>query len=184
VWVVPTTSAQWIELLRTHSPIDEREEQSINLFLSHIVQLPDPFNEHANDVHVTASALVIDEHVGAERVVLHLHKRLNFWMQPGGHIDVGESAADGALREAREETGLDVRHPVGGPHFVHVDVHPGPRGHTHLDLRFVVLAPGVQPAPPEGESQEVRWFGFDEALVLADVGLRGGLEAVRGMRLR
>lgn len=177
------TATQWIEVLRGHSPVDDRERLSIELFIAHAGELVDPFNEHADDVHITASAIVIDDAVGADRVILHLHKRLNFWMQPGGHIESGESAADGALREAREETGLEVSHPAGGPHFVHVDVHPGPRGHTHLDLRFVVLAPGVAPCPPAGESQQVRWFDFAEALAMADVGLRGGLEAVRRMRL-
>jgi hypothetical protein len=65
--------------------------------------------------------------------------------------------------------------------FFHVDTHPGPKGHTHYDLRYLVRAPEVAPAPPEGESQQVAWFAWDEALEIADVGLAGGLLAAKAL---
>jgi ADP-ribose pyrophosphatase YjhB (NUDIX family) len=110
-----------------------------------------------------------------------MHKRLNMWLQPGGHIEAGETAAQGALREAEEEIGLPVRHESDGGVFVHVDVHAGPKGHTHLDVRYVVRAPDLAPAPAEGESQLVRWFSWDEAEAIADVGLLGGLLATKAL---
>jgi GNAT superfamily N-acetyltransferase len=100
-------------------------------------------------------------------------------LQPGGHIDPGETPWDAARREAHEETGLDVTFPAGGPTLVHVDVHPGPRKHLHLDLRYVVEAPDVTPAPPPGESQEVRWFPWYKAIRVADAGLEGALRALQ-----
>jgi hypothetical protein len=45
-------------------------------------------------------------------------------------------------------------------------------------VRYVVVAPFVAPNPPVGESQEVRWFTLDDALAIADAGLRGALVAV------
>ena len=66
-----------------------------------------------------------------------------------------------------------------GDGLIHVDVHPGPRGHTHLDLRYRFTAPHIDPAPPAGESQDVRWFTWAEAIELADVGLEGVLRAVQ-----
>jgi hypothetical protein len=66
-----------------------------------------------------------------------------------------------------------------GTKLVHVDVHPGPRGHTHLDLRYVLVAGDVDPDPPAGESQDVRWFDWDEAIEISDDGLRGILVALR-----
>ena len=91
----------------------------------------------------------------------------------------GETPADGALREAREETGLVVAHPSSGPWLMHVDVHPGPRGHTHLDVRYLVQAEDADPNPGADESQQVRWFDWDDALAIADVGLAGALRVAR-----
>jgi 8-oxo-dGTP pyrophosphatase MutT (NUDIX family) len=157
------------------TPVDEREASSIVAFVSAFDALADPCSEHADLVHVTASAVV----VGERGVVLHLHKRLGLWLQPGGHIDVGESPWAAAWREGSEETGLPLEPvPDGAPALLHVDVHPGPRGHTHLDLRYLVRAAAAEPAPGEGESPDVRWFTWDDALAIADPGLVGVLRSL------
>ena len=154
------------------------------MFIEHFDRLEDPCNEHADPVHVTGSAII----VGERGVVLHLHKRMNLWLQPGGHVEPGETPWDAALREAHEETGLPVAfapHLAGislgttSPPLAHVDVHAGPRGHTHLDMRYIVLAPPLDPTPPPGESQDVCWFGWDDAIAAADPGLAGALVAHR-----
>ena len=124
---------------------------------------------------MTASAIV----VGPRGVVLHKHKRLGIWLQPGGHIDAGETPWQAAVRETREETGLEVADFVEPPPLVHVDVHPGPKGHTHLDLRYVVAAPDAVPRPPVGESQDVKWFRWFEAIDIADAGLAGVLRSLQ-----
>jgi 8-oxo-dGTP pyrophosphatase MutT (NUDIX family)/GNAT superfamily N-acetyltransferase len=156
-------------------PVDDRERASLLAFVQHLDVLDEPFSEHADRVHVTGSAIV----VGKRGVVLHRHKRLGLWLQPGGHIEAGETPWDAALREAFEETGLQVAFPSDGPRLVHVDVHPGPRKHIHLDLRYVLDAPDVTPAPPQGESQEVRWFPWHKAIALAEPGLEGVLRALQ-----
>jgi len=144
------------------------------VFRAALARLARPFDEAAGPIHVTASAIV----VGPQGVLLLRHRRLGIWVQPGGHLEPGEMPADAAAREAAEETGLALRHPAGGPALVHVDVHPGGRGHTHLDLRWLLLAEGT-PRPPPGESQDVSWFSWDEALARADPGLAGALHALR-----
>jgi 8-oxo-dGTP pyrophosphatase MutT (NUDIX family) len=161
--------------LLVHRPVDDREAASIVRMRAELARLAQPFDAAADAVHVTASAIV----TGPRGVLLHRHRKLGIWLQPGGHIDRDELPWDAAVRETREETGIAVRHPDSGPRLVHVDVHPGPGGHTHLDVRFVVLAGDDEPCPPPGESQEVRWFTWDEALAVADPGLVGALRALR-----
>jgi 8-oxo-dGTP pyrophosphatase MutT (NUDIX family) len=141
-----------LALVAHHQPIDAREAESLVTFRREVVQLADPCNEHAHTTHVTASGVV----VSSQATVLH--------------------PSAGALREAQEETGLHVRHPESGAVFFHLDVHPGPRGHTHLDLRYLLLAEHLEaPAPGVEESQEVRWFSWAEAAAIADAGLGGAL---------
>jgi 8-oxo-dGTP pyrophosphatase MutT (NUDIX family) len=159
------------------SPIDEREAGSRQRILSALASLPAPFDQAADATHVTGSAVVI----GARGVLLHLHKRLGMWLQPGGHLEPGETPWDAALREAQEETGLQLRwHPSLPAGEVPTLAHDGGRGHTHLDLRYILTpVSDVDPCPPEGESQEVRWFAWDEAIRVADPGLSAFLRSCR-----
>ncbi len=141
--------------LRAHAPATPREIRGHRTFLRYLDWLPRPFDEDADPVHVTGSAIVLD---GTGRTLLHHHKRLGLWLQPGGHLDVGEHPHEAALREAREETGLPLAHAQAEPVLVHVDVHEGGRGHLHLDTRYLLLGdPGAPFAPAPGESTELAW---------------------------
>lgn len=151
-------------------PVDGREARSRHRMLVALGRLERPFDRHADLTHVTGSAVV----TGPAGVLLHLHKRLGMWLQPGGHLEAGESPWDAARREAEEETGLSFQPWSGRPPLAHLDVHPGGRGHTHLDLRYVLVVAGDDtPRPGAGESQEVRWFAWAQAVERADPGLSG-----------
>jgi 8-oxo-dGTP pyrophosphatase MutT (NUDIX family) len=143
--------------------------------LRELDRLPRPTDEQADPVHVTASAVV----VGRRGVLLHRHRRLGRWMQPGGHVDGGEAPFEAAIRESVEETGLAMAHPPGGPLLLHLDVHPAASGHTHLDLRFLLVGEDDDPDPPPEESQDVRWCTWDEAASMADEALVGALAVAR-----
>jgi 8-oxo-dGTP pyrophosphatase MutT (NUDIX family) len=151
-------------------PVDDREARSQREILDALERLPDPFDQEADPTHITGSALI----TGPRGIVLHRHKRLGLWLQPGGHLDPGESPWDAARREAEEETGLTLE--IASPDVAHVDVHAGGRGHTHLDLRYQLTVIGPdEPSPPPGESPDVRWYGWSDALAVADPGLAGWL---------
>lgn len=156
-------------------PVDARAVASRARVLAELGHLAHPFDRHADLVHVTGSAVV----TGARGTVLHRHKRLGRWLQPGGHLEPGEAPAEAARREAAEETGLAVSHPGPVPHLLHVDVHAAADAHVHLDLRYLLVAddPGARPAPAPGESQAAAWFMWADALALADDSLRGALAA-------
>ena len=156
--------------------IDDRARRSQTAFVAALDGLARPLDEHADPTHVTASAIVRSE----AGVLLHRHKRLGLWLQPGGHIDPGETPPQAAVREVAEETGLDAAHTSDPPRIVHVDVHPGGRGHTHLDVCYLLRASAVPPRPSQHESQDVAWFTLADAIAMADPGLRGFLLSLGG----
>jgi 8-oxo-dGTP pyrophosphatase MutT (NUDIX family) len=170
-----TTTEQLRQLVAGHPAAPGRELESQARMLRELERLDDPCREQADLTHFTASAIV----VGPRGTVLHLHKRLGRWLQPGGHIEAGETPPEGARREAMEELGLDATHPDDGPHLIHLDVHEAALGHVHLDLRYLLLAPDEDPAPTPGESPEARWYSWDEATAAADEALIGALSIAR-----
>jgi|AntRauTorcE11897_2_1112592.scaffolds.fasta_scaffold40961_2 ADP-ribose pyrophosphatase YjhB (NUDIX family) len=54
--------------------------------------------------HFTASALIVDD----DKVLLVYHKKLDVWLYPGGHVEENENPDETLLREAKEETGLEI----------------------------------------------------------------------------
>jgi 8-oxo-dGTP pyrophosphatase MutT (NUDIX family) len=165
------------QLVESHEPSSPREVLAKDRFLSELAGLSSPHDEQAGPTHVTASAIV----VGRRGTVLHRHKKLGIWMQPGGHIDAGETPEAAALREATEELGLAVTHPAAGPLLLHVDVHEAAHGHTHLDLRYLLLGADADPQPPPDESPDARWFSWDEAMAMADPALIDALPLARAV---
>jgi len=168
-------SADLRALVEGHEAASSREAAARERFLSELDRLSSPCDEHADATHVTASGIV----VGPRGTVLHLHKRLGIWMQPGGHIDAGETPPVAAQREATEELGLAVEHPALGPRLIHLDVHEAALGHTHMDLRYLLLGDDADPHPPPDESPDARWCAWDEALALADPALIDALPVAR-----
>ena len=65
----------------------------------------DPDAPAANSVVPSTTAVVIDEH---DRIVLIRRRDNDLWALPGGGMELGESIVDTAVREVKEETGLDV----------------------------------------------------------------------------
>lgn len=109
--------------------------------------------------HLTASALLLDAH--GERVLLTLHAKLGRWLQLGGHCDGEGNLALGALREAREESGIAALRIEPQP--FDLDIHaiparPGEPEHLHLDTRFLVWAPAGASERISAESHALRWF--------------------------
>jgi 8-oxo-dGTP pyrophosphatase MutT (NUDIX family) len=180
------SSSELLAMLADHHPASPREERSLAQIRRYVAWLPRPCDEQADPVHVTGSAVVLD---GEGHTLLHRHKRLGIWLQPGGHVDVGESPVEAARREAQEETGIPLEAPGPGlPPLVHVDVHEGGRGHLHLDLRYLLLGDANAPfAPAPGESDDLAWVALDQLEGLTDVSAIAAvraasrwLEGVRG----
>ena len=159
-------------LLAAHSPYDPKEASDLERMRDFAARLTEPFSRSSWPAHFTGSALIIDP--PGERVVLVLHAALGRWLQPGGHAEPVDNAdlRATALREAREETGLEVELVSDTP--LDVDVHTIPARksepeHEHLDVRFLFRArdPGALRHDP-GESRGAQWVSWAEALQRAD----------------
>jgi 8-oxo-dGTP pyrophosphatase MutT (NUDIX family) len=166
-------------LLDAHEGVDAEEDAAVAHLRALLARGPDPFSRGTLPAHVTASSLVLDPD---GRVLLHLHRRIGRWLQPGGHVEPGEAPEVAVVRETREETGLATSHAQDGPVLVHVDEHPGPDGHVHLDLRFLLHVATHLPVgsgeDARGSGPELRWHdpsdrtGIDRSLARALTALR------------
>ncbi len=109
--------------------------------------------------HVTASAFVLSP--ARDALLLIHHRKLDIWVQPGGHVDPGDAGVvEAARREVAEEVGLaDLT--LGGEAIFDVDIHPIPaRGdaprHEHFDVRCLLHARGLDFAASD-EVKAARW---------------------------
>jgi 8-oxo-dGTP pyrophosphatase MutT (NUDIX family) len=162
-----------LALLTAHSPADDKEARDRLQILALCRQHPDIRSRECMPGHLTGSGLVV--HATSGRVLLNHHRKLDRWLQFGGHFDGEQLPAAVALREGREESGLnDLRlAPLAPPAPVpfDVDVHTIPaRGaqpeHLHLDIRYLLLTDSPEMAAPSAESHTIRWFDFAQTQAL------------------
>lgn len=118
-------------------------------------------------IDFTASVCIVYQ----DKVLFQKHKKLGIWLVPGGHIELDEDPNEAVIREAKEETGLDIELVGEGraydtpyrsrdlvmPRFLNRHFFDTDGKHEHIDLRFFARAhtDAVQPGDGEGE---VRWM--------------------------
>ncbi len=143
------------------------ERSCVEQILQFVNDRPDCFLRSCVPGHITASAWVVSPE--RDKVLLCRHKKLDRWLQVGGHVDGEPEVYRAALREAQEESGIwDLRLWADGvpEHPLDVDVHEIPAygddpTHLHYDIRYLLVASDQEPRTSE-ESHEVRWFASGE----------------------
>jgi 8-oxo-dGTP pyrophosphatase MutT (NUDIX family) len=154
------------ELLARHRPRDGAEAADLDRSRELARTAADPWLRSL-PLHFTASALVV--HPASARVLLRWHQRQQAWLQVGGHGDPGETDPVGiALREGREETGLDDLVPWPDAQLRHLVIVPVPAGHgepahEHADLRYFMATRTPDAVRPEHENAPLRWLSLAEA---------------------
>ena len=172
-----------LEELANYKPATETERESLVRIEELLRRAPDPFTREHRD-HITGSAVVARPDGSAFLMVYH--RRLQRWLQPGGHVESGdESVLAAALREAREETGVAALEIANGGRILDLDVHPIPAtskrpAHVHHDLRFLLTTRADATVAEPLEIEKVAWFSMEEALASgADESLARALRKAR-----
>lgn len=159
--------------LAAYAPQDREQAAVRDRILAFVAAHPDALHRSCGEGHLTGSALVVDERA---RVLLTHHRKLDRWLQLGGHCDGDGNLAATALREAVEESG--IRELAVVPRILDLDVHAIPAHgaepeHLHLDVRYLVLAPHGVAVTAGDESHALRWFRVDQLETVAiDASLR------------
>ncbi|MHB1417839.1 MAG: NUDIX hydrolase [Chloroflexota bacterium] len=138
--------------------------------------------------------------VAGERVLMLFHRKLQMWLPPGGHVEPNELPDEAALREVREETGVEAvlagerALPVGYPRQLvrpeGVQVERIDERHEHVDLVYFAVPAGPSALPPvrpnPAECERAGWYTLGEVTALgANVEMRAWVAlAVRTVRER
>ena len=159
-----------LALLAAYQPLDAQEalaRERVAAFVSATAA----FADHRTPVaHITASAWVTN--TDRQKALLLHHKKLDMWVQPGGHVDGSDVDLQAAsLRELLEETGLLDAQLVSSDIF-DIDIHTIPeRGalpaHEHMDIRFWFVSSQATPIVSD-ESHELAWMDRNDIAQVTD----------------
>lgn len=151
-----------LELLDRYScsPLcTDRERPEVARLVDFVEREPACFERSTVEGHITGSAWILDSARAA--CLLTHHRKLERWLQPGGHADGQADVLDVALREGREESGISDLEPLSREIF-DVDIHeiPARKGepaHLHYDVRFCLVAPEGAKYVVSEESHDLAW---------------------------
>ena len=158
-------ASELLDDMRGYRPFDDRERAMRDQLLAFIeAHGSRAFERSLEPGHVTASAWIVDP--GRTQTVLLHHRKLDRWLQLGGHVDGDPDVRRSALREAREESGLRTLRLITESIY-DLDVHRiSARGaepeHLHFDVRFALEADPREPLVRNAESHDVRWIALSD----------------------
>lgn len=121
-------------------------------------------------IRLWCATILIFDHTGTKTLLINHHK-LGRWVPPGGKIDPNEIPDDAAIRECKEETGLDVILIGETPTIEGCKVRPLgvqintviPNQKQHIDLMYVAVPKNnMQPIVNKKEAADARWFSMAE----------------------
>ena len=153
----------FIEKIETFHPLTATETRIKERFIDFISHNPDCFLRSNLQGHITASAFVVDK--AADKILLIHHKKLDKWLQPGGHCDGDTDTLAVAIKEVWEETGVVVQ--AGNQSIADLDIHVIPKRkdipeHEHFDVRYIFEADSLLPLIQNHETNDLKWISLDD----------------------
>ncbi len=172
VWFLATVTnvhREWLlERLSRYSANEAAESAAHARMVDFVKNHSDCFDRSLSIGHITGSAWLLDR--TGKRALLTFHRKLGMWLQLGGHADANPNVLEVALREAKEESGIEGIVPVAEEIF-DIDVHLIPAhgrepGHDHYDVRFLLQVSDSDRFALSDESTALKWVLPDELVTL------------------
>ncbi len=154
-----------LALLDRYQLRSPQEREKIDRIRCLVVERARCFDRDCFPGHITASAWIVSQESRA--VLLTHHRKLDRWLQLGGHTDGEADVLVAALREAEEESGLADFEPLpvaADPEILDIDIHliparAGEPAHEHHDIRFLLRVSEAQTIRRQkSESKAIQWF--------------------------
>ncbi|MDC0275354.1 NUDIX hydrolase [Verrucomicrobiales bacterium] len=154
----------FLKLLAEYEGRHPEESDVVDRFRYFVSAHPDCFERSLQIGHLTGSAWVVN--AAGDAVLLTHHRKLNIWVQPGGHADGETDILGVALKEADEETGLKPIEAISDAIF-DLDIHEIPArkedpAHFHYDVRFALQHSGDGRYAISEESHDLAWVSLDQ----------------------
>lgn len=159
-----------IQQLTAYRSIWKNESAMAQRFIDFITANPDCFNRELKTGHVTGSAWVVNQ--AGSHVLLTHHKKLDKWLQLGGHADGDPDILRVARREVQEESGLEMFETLGNQIF-DIDAHLIPEhgnepGHYHFDIRYAMQSGECETYVVSDESHDLNWVRIEDVAQLTE----------------
>jgi 8-oxo-dGTP pyrophosphatase MutT (NUDIX family) len=157
-----------LSLLAQYEAFDDHEKAMQQQMIGFVKENPDCFKRELLIGHITGSAWVVD--ASRTFVLLTHHRKLDKWLQPGGHCDGDPDVLNVAMKEAIEETGIEAIKPISEGIF-DIDIHQIPErkgvpAHLHYDVRFLLEADKSIDFIVSDESHDLAWVEISKVAEL------------------
>ena len=156
----------YLEEIQAYVPLNDQEEADKAMMLEYIRLFPDTILTRENRIaHISSSGFIVNR--DATRVLMAHHNIYQVWAWTGGHADGEGDLLSVALREAREETGIQHIRPLSErmasleilPVWGHVKRGTFVSSHQHLNVSYLLVADDSDPLTiREGENTDVAWL--------------------------